>query len=56
MVSINFKVLGLNQPGFERVGSRLGPAIFRIPNLPEREADALLIWPPRLIVLSGDRF
>ena len=29
--------------------SRFEPAVFRFPDLPEREAGALLIWPPQLV-------
>ena len=47
--SINFEVFGLTRPGCEPVGSRLEPAIFGFPNLPEREVGALLIRPPRLV-------
>ena len=46
MTSINFKVFDLTQPGFEPV-AWLGPTIFGFPDLPEREARALLIWPPQ---------
>ena len=38
---INFKVIGLTQPGFENVRSRFEPTTFGFAELPEREADAL---------------
>ena len=31
------------------MSSGLKPALFRFPDLPEREEGALLIWPPRLV-------
>ena len=34
-MSINFKVFGLTQPGFEPAGSRLETATFGFPDLPE---------------------
>ena len=49
MTSIKFKVMGLSGPGFEIGNSGIESAIFGIPDLPEREADALLIWPPQLV-------
>ena len=52
MTHINFKVIGLTQPGFKPTGSELEPAIFRFPDLPGREAGTLLIWPPRLVIES----
>ena len=38
-MSKKFIVIGLTQPEFE-------PARFGLPNIPEWETDALLIWPP----------
>ena len=49
MTSINFKVFALTRPGFKPMGSRLKPAIFRCPDLPERKAGTLLIQPPSLV-------
>ena len=49
MTSLNFEVFGFTRPGFEPVGSGLEPMTFGFPNLPEREAGALLIQPPRLV-------
>ena len=46
MTSINFKVSGLIQPGFEN--QEVWTRTIRLPNLPEREADALLIQTPQL--------
>ena len=48
--SINFKVIGLTRPGLKNVRSSFKLAIFRFSDLPEREADALLIRPPRLVL------
>ena len=48
MTSINFKVIGLTQPGFENAKFGLEPTTFGFANLPKRDADALLIRPPRL--------
>ena len=41
MTSINFKVMGLTQPGFENARSGFELMAFRFPELPEQEADAL---------------
>ena len=46
MTSIYFKVIVLTQPGFENGRSGFEPAIFRFPDLPEREAVTLLLQPP----------
>ena len=53
MRSINFKVFGLTRPGFEPIGSSLKPTIFGFPDLPKREAGALLILPPWLAWCKG---
>ena len=50
MTSINVKVIGLTRSEIEPAGSGLEPAIFRFPDLPAREAGALLIRPPRLVM------
>ena len=42
MASINFKVFGLIRPGFEPGGSRIEPTTFGFPDLPKREAGAVL--------------
>ena len=47
-----FKVIVLTQPGFERAGSKLKPAIFGFHNLP-KEAGTLFIQPPRLVGCAG---
>ena len=51
--SIIFKVIGLTRPGFENVRSRFEPATFRIPDLPEWEADALTDW---MLLSTGPSF
>ena len=43
MISINFKVIGFTRPGFKPAGSRAESTIFGFLDLPEQEADALLI-------------
>ena len=52
MTSINLNVIGLTQPGHkvENAMSRFEPVTFRFPDLPEWEADALLIQPPRPVL------
>ena len=51
--SINFKVIGLTQPGFELWRSRLEPPRGSdFPDLPEWEADVLLIRPRRLVLCA----
>ena len=52
MPSINFKVICLTEPGFENARSRFKPVPLRFADLPEREADALFIRPPRLVLMS----
>ena len=49
--NINFKVIGLTQPGSKVAGSRLKPVIFEFLDLAERELGALLIRPPITINL-----
>ena len=51
MTSINLKVIGLIRPEIESTGSGLEPAIFGFPDLRAREAGALLIRPPRLVLV-----
>ena len=53
MISIDFKVFGLTQPSFEHADSGLESVIFRFFDLPEWEAGALLIQPPRLATTIG---
>ena len=43
MTSIKFKVIGLTRPSFKAAGSRFKLAIFGFRDLPEWEADGLLI-------------
>ena len=52
MTSINFKVIGLIRHGFENARSGFETATIGFPDLPEREAEALLIRPPRLVLHS----
>ena len=49
VISINFKVTGLSQPGLKPTGSAFEPARFRFLDLPAREADAPLIRPPHTV-------
>ena len=55
MTSINFKVIGLTRPGFENCEVWIRSCVFGFPNLPEQEADALLIRPPRLVQVQSVR-
>ena len=48
MTSINIKVF--DRPGFEPTGFRFESVPFGFPDLSERDAGVLLIWPSRLVV------
>ena len=50
MTSINFKVIGLTQPGLENDDVWIRTCDLGFFDLPEQEADALLIRPPRLVL------
>ena len=47
--SIKLKVIGLTHPGLKTASSGIEPVTFGFPDLPEREASALLIQPSWLV-------
>ena len=46
---MNLKVIGLTQSGLENARSRIATTTFGFPDLPEQEADTLLIRPFQLV-------
>ena len=51
MTSINILSIGFTRPGLENVMSGFEHANSRFSDLPEQEADALLIRPPQLLYI-----